>query len=321
MGTLPAQKLKEEIILQQQFEALRGDEAKGQIKNLSAPPTDLPGSVQGWQNPSIGVQEGEHEKTPDFQTHELARTAARKGTAAMNVSKEAAKLDVHVENESSSTSSQGKNSELFKVALSPAMEGPQPPAQTKIPLQPSVPVGHGNKVPDSLTAQVAGNHAERSSTSQTPWLAMDKAAVVSQLIDKARLLAGKHNGELVIFLKPEFLGRLCLQAAMVGNELVATITAESHQVKQMLESHLPALQTSLQEQGLQVSKIMVVQGNDINFSDFQQHQSNNRQNPRAGEPTPTLLAEKFAQGEEVSDLPLLGQIPSSSLSHGINLLA
>jgi hypothetical protein len=66
---------------------------------------------------------------------------------------------------------------------------------------------------------------------------------------------------------------------------------------------------------------MVVQGNDINFSDFQQHQSNNRQNPRAGEPTPTLLAEKFAQGEEVSDLPLLGQIPSSSLSHGINLLA
>jgi flagellar hook-length control protein FliK len=97
---------------------------------------------------------------------------------------------------------------------------------------------------------------------------VDKAVVISQLIEKANWISGKQGGELLISLKPEFLGRINLQASMVDHALVATITAESPAVKSLLESQIGTLQQSLYDQGLPVSKIVVVQGNDMSFASF-----------------------------------------------------
>jgi flagellar hook-length control protein FliK len=124
------------------------------------------------------------------------------------------------------------------------------------------------------STQTTFTAADSTAATTQSWAQVDKANVISQLIDKARLISGKQNSEIVISLKPEFLGQLSLRASMVGNELVATITTESHDVRSMLESHLPVLQQALQDQGVHVAKVEVVQGTDINLSDMSRGHSN-----------------------------------------------
>jgi len=96
---------------------------------------------------------------------------------------------------------------------------------------------------------------------------VEKANVISQLVDKVHLISRNNDSELVISLKPEFLGRINLRASMDDKELVATLIAESPHVRNLLESQLPVLQHALQEQGLPLAKVVVLHGNEWNFSD------------------------------------------------------
>ena len=106
---------------------------------------------------------------------------------------------------------------------------------------------------------------------------VEKANVISQLIEKAHLVTGKNQSEVTVSLKPEILGRINLRASMVHDSLVATIVAESPQVKQLLESQMTTLQTALHDQGLQVTKIEVVQGSQLSFSEFGHEQPGSQQ--------------------------------------------
>jgi flagellar hook-length control protein FliK len=301
-------------------ENLQGESVLGQSANSSIPSQEQSNALAEGQGPMLEIQTVEVPSPGALRTHEFSKLAAKKEIAGTGVHLGAPKSETQTEEGKLIFSTTIKPSGFFEAELHPTLDGSLGPSTAKNVFKPSDSAGFGPKPLDRPTSPVAGAFIEKNLASQTPWSAIDKASVVSQLIDKARLLAGKHNGELVISLKPEFLGKLCLQAAMVENELVATITTESNQVRQMLESHLPALQTSLQEQGLQVSKISVVQGNDINFSDSQQ-QPGNRQNPRTGGQASSMLTENQVRTEEVQDLPLHLQMQASLTSRGINLLA
>ena len=153
------------------------------------------------------------------------------------------------------------------------------------------------------------------------WTQVEKANVISQLVEKAHLLAAGKNTELVINLKPEFLGRLCVHASMDNNILVATITVDSPAVKSLLESHLPILHQSLQEQGLSASKITVVQGSELTFGqlnsgDSRQHQGLESQQPSRLPFNDSLRSpEPESQERELSLSPLL---PSNRV---LNLIA
>ena len=125
-------------------------------------------------------------------------------------------------------------------------------------------------------AKVAG-----TSHANVNWSQVEKAQVVSQIVERAHLL-GKNQSELMVVLKPEFLGKVNLHAAMVDNQLVATIMAESASVKQMLESQLSSLQTALHEQGLPVAKVEVVQGSQLSFADLGAGQSSSQQHLESG---------------------------------------
>jgi len=139
------------------------------------------------------------------------------------------------------------------------------------------------------TSGPAGSGTEQTAAVPVPsnvWEQVEKAKVIAQLVEKAHLIGGKNDGELVLSLKPEFLGRISLHASMVEKMLVATLVAESSHVKDLLESQLPVLQHSLQEQGLPVAKVVVLQGNEFSFSDASKGQSNFQQNPEPHQATP-----------------------------------
>lgn len=138
------------------------------------------------------------------------------------------------------------------------------------------------------------------------WHQVEKASVVAQLVERAHLLVGKNRSELTIVLKPEFLGRVNLHASLVENSLMATIAAESPEVKQLLESQLSSLQTALREQGLPVVKVEVVQGNQLSFSEFG-HGQGNSQNQETrqtqGLPPRDLPQNSHMQGETPVEAP------------------
>ncbi|HVN82174.1 MAG TPA: flagellar hook-length control protein FliK, partial [Terriglobia bacterium] len=151
------------------------------------------------------------------------------------------------------------------------MSGEKPAIKLQVLPESGAPVNGGGLVSRTASlGEVDQSVIDRPSTPSSAqfWTQAEKASVISQLIEKVHLLNASKNSELMISLKPEFLGRLSVHATMLDDSLVATITADSPAVKSLLESHIPNLQHSLQEQGLSVSKISIVQGNELSFSTY-----------------------------------------------------
>jgi flagellar hook-length control protein FliK len=195
------------------------------------------------------------------------------------------------------------------------------PAPKTQPLMGQAEGGSGvNPMSRTLPVGAADHSLLERSASASPsqfWSQVEKANVVAQLIEKAQLVANSKNSEIVISLKPEFLGRLSLHAAIQDGALMATITAESPAVKTLLESHIPVLQQALQEQGLSVSKISVVQGNELSFSGFHPGSSHPQQNfePQSAPQMPWLDSTTALEPEpEEIELPMGSvRMPNQSL--------
>ena len=166
------------------------------------------------------------------------------------------------------------------------------------------------------TAKVAG-----ASHSNDNWNQVEKAQVVSQIVERAHLM-GKNHSEVMVVLKPEFLGKVNLHAAMVDNQLVATIMAESASVKQMLEGQLSSLQTALHEQGLPVAKVEVVQGSQLSFADLGAGQSSSQQHLESGKSQlPPSFSRYETREESAEAVPLEAQIHAPPTSRSLNLVA
>ncbi|NMA65518.1 MAG: flagellar hook-length control protein FliK [Clostridiaceae bacterium] len=86
-------------------------------------------------------------------------------------------------------------------------------------------------------------------------------AVTSQVMTKVKLMAGEAKQEMEMELEPESLGKLTLKIVHEKGEILAKITAESEQVKQILESNMQMLKDSLEENGFSVQSLSVSVGN------------------------------------------------------------
>ena len=155
------------------------------------------------------------------------------------------------------------------------------------------------------------------------WEQVQKVDVMSQLVEKIGLISRKNDSELVISLKPEFLGRVSLHVSVVDKTLVATLIAESPHVKTLLESQLPVLQHSLQEQGLPLAKVVVLQGNAWSFSESNTGQPHFQQDTGSRRAAPHVYGP--VEGAQESREPELSSmnpaVPSSHYSRSINLIA
>jgi flagellar hook-length control protein FliK len=168
----------------------------------------------------------------------------------------------------------------------------------------------------AATGKVVG-----TSHANVDWSQVEKAQVVSQIVERAHLL-GKNQSELMVVLKPEFLGKVNLHAAMVDNQLVATIMAESASVKQMLESQLSSLQTALHEQGFPVAKVEVVQGSQLSFADLGAGQSSSQQHLESGKSELPPSLSRYETSEDSAEVvPLEAHIYRSPTAGSLNLVA
>src|SRR5262249_50081807 len=177
----------------------------------------------------------------------------------------------------------------------------------------------GSSIGDS--SMTAAQSPVQSATNA--WEQVEKVDVISQLVEKISLISRKNDSELVISLKPEFLGRVSLHASVVDKTLVATLIAESPHVKALLESQLPVLQHSLREQGLPLAKVVVLQGNAWSFSDTNTGQPHFQQDPGSRQAPPHVYGPiEGPQESEESELSSMSPaVPSSYHSRSINLIA
>jgi len=109
---------------------------------------------------------------------------------------------------------------------------------------------------------------------QTPTVQLPSGQQVaeSQIFDQVvARFSGSFNGEsgrMVLRLQPAELGSLKLDLMVEGDRIRANIHAQSLQVREVLERHLPQLRNALAEQGLKIDQFQV----NVN-------QEQSRQNP------------------------------------------
>lgn len=107
-------------------------------------------------------------------------------------------------------------------------------------------------------------------------------SVTDQVIMKVKLMTGENKQEVEVNLKPESLGRLSLKIVHERGEVLAKITAESEQVKEILESNMQLLKDALEKSGLSVQSLSVSVGNGQDKNRFEQNPGENNKTYRKG---------------------------------------
>lgn len=89
--------------------------------------------------------------------------------------------------------------------------------------------------------------------------------ILEQLVEKAQVHVGDEGSEMSLHLKPDHLGKLSMKISVEKGIVIAKFVAESHMVKEILESNFQALKNALNEKGLGVQEMSVSVGDDPNF--------------------------------------------------------
>ncbi len=101
--------------------------------------------------------------------------------------------------------------------------------------------------------------------------------IISQVIEKAKVVITGDKTEMALELKPESLGKLSLKIVTEQGIVMAKFVAESQQVKQVLESNMQTLKESLERQGLNVQGFSVSVRQDSNRGN-RENNSNGKEN-------------------------------------------
>jgi flagellar hook-length control protein FliK len=92
----------------------------------------------------------------------------------------------------------------------------------------------------------------------------DTMEIISQVIEKAKVILTPDKSEMIMDLKPDSLGKISLKVATENGMVMAKFVAENQQVKQVLEANMQLLKDSLEKQGLNVQGFSVSVGQDSN---------------------------------------------------------
>ncbi len=89
---------------------------------------------------------------------------------------------------------------------------------------------------------------------------MKPESVTGQITSKLHVLAETGRHEMELSLKPESLGKINLKLVEEKGQILARFTAESEQVRAILESNMQLLKDALEKNGLQVQQLSVSVG-------------------------------------------------------------
>lgn len=91
---------------------------------------------------------------------------------------------------------------------------------------------------------------------------VSRTEIINQIVKKAEIILTDTQSEMRLQLEPENLGKLTLKIAVERGLITAKFTAESYEVKQVIESSFNELKDMLQEKGLEVQNFSVSVGQD-----------------------------------------------------------
>lgn len=91
---------------------------------------------------------------------------------------------------------------------------------------------------------------------------VSKAEIINQIVRKAEVTLTDTQSEIRMQLEPENLGKLTLKVAVERGIITAKFTAESYEVKQIIESNFNELKDMLQQKGLEVQNFSVSVGHE-----------------------------------------------------------
>lgn len=105
--------------------------------------------------------------------------------------------------------------------------------------------------------------------------------LVSQIIEKAKVVLSPDKSEMVIDLKPDSLGKLSLKVVTENGIVMAKFIADNQQVREILESNMQFLKDSLEKQGMNVQGFSVSVRQDQRGTDTNRPQYGTSGNPAA----------------------------------------
>ena len=91
----------------------------------------------------------------------------------------------------------------------------------------------------------------------TPGSLNEEVRVLDQVLNQLSLNRTGDKNRVTIRLNPQELGEIKLELVMDKDHLKAQMVAQTRQVQEILEKHLPRLQEALQNQGIKVDQIEV----------------------------------------------------------------
>jgi flagellar hook-length control protein FliK len=85
----------------------------------------------------------------------------------------------------------------------------------------------------------------------------EEVRVLDQVLNQLSFNRAGDKNRVVIRLNPQELGEIKLELVMDKDHLKAQMVAQTRQVQEILEKHMPRLQEALQNQGIKVDQIEV----------------------------------------------------------------
>lgn len=134
---------------------------------------------------------------------------------------------------------------------------------------------------------------------------LNKADILAQMHNKMETLKEDGVTKVTIVLKPENLGKVNLELINSKDGLIARMTTENAQVKELLEKSLESLKNSLGAQGVNVNNVSVKVAEANHTPDemhsFDKEQQHN-QNQQSSDENNQTFEEKFAnQSKEIAE--------------------
>lgn len=113
------------------------------------------------------------------------------------------------------------------------------------------------------TTTPKGVETSASANETTPFV--DKHSqtdVIRQIVQRMTLRSERRQSQMVIRLKPDFLGNVRLQVTTEGQQVMVRMEAESTAIKEIVEQNMAHLKAELHQHGLEIEKFDVFVGND-----------------------------------------------------------
>lgn len=128
-------------------------------------------------------------------------------------------------------------------------------------------VSNPAEVEESQFNSILNNqHIKTGSATEIPEVktdvAVSKKEIISQIVEKAKVVLTDEKSEMVIDLKPDHLGKLSLVIVTERGSVMAKFVAENEQVKAAIESNMDNLKESLTKQGFSVQGFSVSVGQE-----------------------------------------------------------